>query len=68
MTTTTTLPACRVVRCIAPAVWRLNISDNGSSIISHDFCAQHAAQHVAALPRPRRTLTLTSLQVEAVTR
>lgn len=31
MTTTTTLPACRVLRCLTTAAWRLVVTDEGDS-------------------------------------
>lgn len=66
--TTTTLPACRVVRCIASAAWRLTVTDEGRHVVTGDYCAEHAGQNVAALARAGRRLTFDALTVAAVTR
>jgi len=58
-------PACHVRRCIAPAAWRLAVMDDGATVTANTYCATHAAQHVAALPRAGRRLTLDAL-VEGV--
>lgn len=69
MTTTNHTPTpCRVVRCIAPAAWLVQVTDDGRPVTSGHYCPQHAAQNVAALPRAGRRVQLDALDVLAVAR
>lgn len=62
-------PACRVLRCLTPAAWRLVVTDEGQHTTSGDYCGTHAGQNVAALARPGRRVQLDALAlVEAVAR
>mgnify|MGYP000896918282 FL=1 len=53
--------ACHVRRCILPPVWRLAVTDDGATVTANTYCATHAAQHVAALPRAGRRITLDAI-------
>ena len=61
----TTNQTCRVLRCDAPAAWRLNIADHGKHVTSGNYCCKHV--NVPA-PQPGRRITLDALDVLAVTR
>lgn len=63
----TTSNSCHVLRCIAPAVWRLTIDDDGREQMSGVYCGEHAAQHVR-LARPGRRITLDAVESLAVAR
>ena len=67
MTTNHSTP-CRVLRCLTTAAWLVQVTDDGRPVTSGHYCPEHAAQNVAALPRPGRRVQLDALDVLAVAR